>query len=326
MNESDSLQALRKANPRASESFARSVEAVRHVVRAELVTSVANGNDRPQPLPRRVDSRRRRRVHVSALGAAVALAAVAAAVLTLGSTGGGPGVESATAAVEKAATVTAASAEHSGTATVRMTHDGDIWAAATIQWHGHDLAVSRAPRAGAGSASWTASSTASTHFEGGWIELGDPRSIDPDSGTTPAEYLAAVREDVGGVTLRRITDGVRGLTSSRLDDGSTVFSGTVAAGQIARETGFKDGQAIRVLPFGYVAHDEAADPAARLDTALTVGPDDILREITVSWGKGASAWTYTVTYSDLGSTPAPVAPEGAVSLLEERLERVGRDG
>ncbi len=325
MNESDSLQALRKANPRASESFARSVEAVRHVVRAELVTSVANGNDRPQPLPRRVDSRRRRRVHVSALGAAVALAAVAAAVLTLGSTGGGPGVESATAAVEKAATVTAASAEHSGTAIVRMTHDGDIWAAATIQWHGHDLAVSRAPRAGA-ELRLVDGLLYGLDPEGGWIELGDPRSIDPDSGTTPAEYLAAVREDVGGVTLRRIADGVRGLTSSRLDDGSTVFSGTVAAGQIARETGFKEGQAIRVLPFGYVAHDEAADPAARLDTALTVGPDDILREITVSWGKGASAWTYTVTYSDLGSTPAPVAPEGAVSLLEERLQRVGRDG
>ncbi|NUT56535.1 MAG: hypothetical protein HOQ03_11220 [Thermoleophilia bacterium] len=30
-------------------------------------------------------------------------------------------------------------------------------------------------------------------------------SIDPGSGTTPAEYLVAVREDVGGATLRRLT-------------------------------------------------------------------------------------------------------------------------
>ena len=92
--------------------------------------------------------------------------------------------------------------------------------------------------------------------------LGSPESIDPGSGTTPDEYLAAVREDVGGVTLRRITGGMTGLSTRRLDDGSTVYSGTVAAGLIARETGFKEGQSIRVLPFGYVAHDEAADPAA----------------------------------------------------------------
>ena len=62
------------------------------------------------------------------------------------------------------------------------------------------------------------------------------------------------------MTLRRITGGMNGLTTRRLDDGSTVYSGTVAAGLIARETGFKEGQPIRVLPFGYVAHDEAADP------------------------------------------------------------------
>ena len=44
-----------------------------------------------------------------------------------------------------------------------------------------------------------------------------------------------------------------------------------AAGLIARESGFKEGGPIRVFPFGYVAHDEAADPAAPLDTAITVG-------------------------------------------------------
>ena len=51
--------------------------------------------------------------------------------------------------------------------------------------------------------------------DGGWVEMGSPKSVDPDSGTTPDEYLAAVREDVGGVTLRRITDGMSGLTASR---------------------------------------------------------------------------------------------------------------
>jgi len=73
--------------------------------------------------------------------------------------------------------------------------------------------------------------------DGAWVVLGNPKSIDPGSGTTPDEYLAAVREDVGGVTLRRITDGMSGLATRQLDDGSTVYSGTVAAGLIAGRRG-----------------------------------------------------------------------------------------
>ena len=150
--------------------------------------------------------------------------------------------------------------------------------------------------------------------------LGSPSSIDPGSGTTPAEYLVAVRDDVGGATLRRFTRGMTGLTTSGLGDGSSVYRGTVPAGAIARETGFKEGQHIRVLPFGYVAHDEAENPAALLDTAVTVGPGGAVREIAVTWG----TWRYTVAYSDLGATPAPEAPANARSLLRERLSKLDR--
>ena len=105
-----------------------------------------------------------------------------------------------------------------------------------------------------------------------------------------------------------------GLTTATQSDGSTVYRGTLPAGQIARETGFKEGQAIRVLPFGYVAHDAAADPASLLDTAVTVGSDGVIREIEVTWG----TWIYTVTYSDLGSTPPIPAPANAKTLRELR--------
>jgi hypothetical protein len=133
-----------------------------------------------------------------------------------------------------------------------------------------------------------------------------------------------VREDVGGVTLRRIVDGMTGLTTSHLRDGSTVYSGTVAAGLIARETGFKEGQSIRVLPFGYVAHGEAANPAARLHAAVTAGADGLVRQITVTWGTRTSAWNYTVAYSRLGATPAPVAPASAPSLRDQ--QRAAKSG
>jgi hypothetical protein len=144
--------------------------------------------------------------------------------------------------------------------------------------------------------------------DGSGVVLGRPASIDPGSGTTPDEYLAAVREDVGGATLRRFTGGMTGLTTRRLDDGATVYSGTLAAGLIARETGFKEGRANRVFPFGYVAHDQAADPAAPLDVAVSVGAEGVVREIAVAWGTSDSAWTYTVEYRSLGETSAPAAP------------------
>jgi hypothetical protein len=315
MNTSDSIQALRRANPRAKAGFTQSVEAADEAVRGQIVTT--------SPVPRaRRSHQRGRLVRVSAAGASLAAAAALAALLTVGSPDGGPGVESAAAAVKRAATVTAASAERSGTAVVRITHNGELWAGTTVRWHDGDLGVSRStPRRQrkAGGELLLVDGMlygVDPGVDGGWIMLGSPASIDPDSGTTPDEYLAAVREDIGGATLSRIAGGVSGLTTTQRDDGTTVYAGTVGAGEIARETGFKEGQPIRVLPFGYVAHDEAANAAALLDAAVTVGADGIVRQIAVSWGTGSSAWTYTVTYSDLGATPPLAAPANARPLRE----------
>ena len=74
-----------------------------------------------------------------------------------------------------------------------------------------------------------------------------------------------------------------------------MYRGKIAAGAIARETGFKEGEANRVLPFGYVAHDERANASALLDVAVTVGADGVVGQISVSWG----TWDYTVAYGRL---------------------------
>ena len=299
MSTSEGIRALRRANPRAKAGFEQAVEAAGTAVRERI----ADGPELPA-------TRSRSRPALVGLIAGAAVAAVAAAILLIGSPGGSTGVEDAAAAFEQATTLTAAFAERSGTVVVRITHDGKPWAGSTIRWNGSDLATSRA----------VPSSKPGGEFrvvdgmmygidpgEGGWVELGSPESIDPDSGTTPDETLAAVREDIGGATLRRFTGAMKGLGSEPLDDGSTVYRGTVAAGVIARETGFKEGEAIRVLPFGYVAHDEAANAATPLDVAVTVGPEGVLRRIAVSWG----TWRYTVSYGGLGTTPAPIAPKNA---------------
>ena len=160
--------------------------------------------------------------------AGASLAAVAVASLAIGSFGGGPGVESAAAAAKRAAKATAVSADRSGTAVVRITHNAEPWAGTTVRWHGNDVAVSRgAPtRAGKVGAELLVVDGilygVDPDVEGGWIQFGSPEAIDPDSGTTPGEYLAAVREDTGGATLRRITDGRAAPLTSHLGDGSTV--------------------------------------------------------------------------------------------------------
>jgi hypothetical protein len=315
MTTSESLQALRRANPRAQEGFAESVEAAAYATRARL-----NTPDSPA-MRRRARHLRPRRV--LGLSAAVGFAAAASAVtlLTVASPGGGPGVvgvEDAAAAVRTAAAVTAESAERSGTAKVHMTRDGEVWAAATIRWNGEDIAIAKdAPeRSGKPGHPMLVVGGVLYGYEEdfGWVAFGDPAGIDPDSGTTPAETLAAAREDVGGATLSRILGGMTGLTVREPGDGTTVYSGEVASRLVATETGVKDGESLRVLPFGYVANDEASDPKAQLDVAVTVGENDVVHEIAVAWG----VWTYTVTYSGLGSTEAPKAPANARPLSELR--------
>ena len=308
---SESLQALRKANPRSRRGFAASVEAAAETVRSHTAVPEA---------PSRVPSpRRRRALGVSVAGAAVAAATAAAVFLTIGSPGGGPGVQNATAALRKAATVTAGSARRSGAVDIRMTQDGQVWAHKVARWNGDDIELDdQSPRgASSGYPLLVVNGMLYGHDPAheGWVEVGPVSSIDAGTGTTPTEQLDAIREDVGGETLRRITSGMKGLTATRLADGSTVYSGTFRAGLLAQETGFKEGQAIRVLPFGYVAHGAAADPDAPLDAKVTVGSDGLFRELAVMW---APAWTYTVTYSGLGTTPAIDAPAGALPLRRSR--------
>jgi hypothetical protein len=312
----ESIEALQRANPRTMAGFGTSVETVERLVCVRIAGREQDGAR---------SASRQRLVRVSVAGALLALVAAGVVFVAAGALSGGPGVEDASAAVRNAATLSAGEAERSGTAVVRITHRAEPWAGTTVRWHGDDLSVSnevptRRRRPGSELLVVDGTVYGIDPEDGGWVAQGSPANIDPGSGTTPAEYLAAVREDVGGATLKRITGGMTGLETRELADGSTVYSGAVEAGLVARETGLKGDQAIRVLPFGYVAHAEAADASSPLDTAVTVGPGGVVRKIEVTWG----TWSYTVTYSDLGVTPPLVAPANARSLLEERLRGANR--
>lgn len=312
MNGTDSLDALRRANPRHKPGFARMAAELTQAAGAPRPPTVDLSRGRPRTSPRAW----RLRPVIGIPAAAAVIALVVAAVLAVDSTNGSPA-----AAIDQAVAVSAQAAEQSGTVSVEVTRDGALWGARTVRWNGSDVAITNEDpgRLGRGGLLVVGGTLYGPDPEtpGGWLDLGSPASIDPDSGTTPDEYLATVRADAGGETFRRITEAMTGLTTSPGAGGGVVYRGTVPAGILAGETGTKDGVAIRVLPYGYVAHDDASDPGAPVAVQITVGGDETIREIHATWG-GASSWSYRLSFSALGSTPAPTAPDHARSLCTLR--------
>jgi hypothetical protein len=248
------------------------------------------------------------------------IAIVVAAVVALGAPNGSPSVSPA-AAIERAATASTRAADESGTVSIEVTKDGQPWGARTVRWNGSDISVTNQEPDRRGRAGLLVVDGRlygpDPRNPGAWFDLGSPANIDADSGTTPDEYLATVRGDAGGDTVRRITGAMTGLTTSTGAGGAVVYRGTVPAGVLAPETGTKEGAPIRVLPYGYIAHDDAADADTPVTVSITVGADQTIREIHATWG-GGSAWSYRLTYSDLGSTPAPTAPSNVSSLCSIR--------
>jgi predicted small lipoprotein YifL len=245
-------------------------------------------------------------------------AAVIAVVVTLAAVGSpvGPLAVPPAEAMQQAVNASAAAADESGTVEIEITQDGELWVWKTVTWNGTDLSVSSDDPSQVGRGDLLVVDGVmygpDPHVAGGWIELGRPESVDPDSGTTPDEFLLAVREDAGGATLQRITADMTDLTTSQTEDGSTIYLGKVPAGAVARESGLKEGESVRVLPYGNVAHDAASNPYSLIDISIIVGADGTISELQATWG-GVSSWSYRLTFSDLGSTaplekPANVKP------------------
>jgi hypothetical protein len=318
----DSIQALQRANPRRQPGYDDMLDRLARAAleRHELLTHrLVTTASAPRRRTRRVGTRS---AGALSIGAGALVTVLVVAILVAGSPVGSQAVPPA-AAMEHAVEVTATAAGESGIVDVEMTQDGELWAAKTVHWNGDDLSITDGDPAGFGRrdllvVDWMMYGH-DPEAPGRWIELGSPDSIDPGTGTTPDDYLTAVHEDAGGETLRRITSAMTDLTSGAGADGSTIYSGHVPAGDLARETGTKDGQTLRVLPYGFVAHDEAGDPSSMIAVSITVGADETIQEISASWG-GSSNWTYSLRFNDLGSASELTAPANARPLLACRLD------
>jgi hypothetical protein len=291
MNQTQSLEALRQANPRHRADFADWA--------ARLTPSPQQAKPRRWP--------------VIGIPAAATLVAVVIALVAVGPPVGPLAVPPAEA-MQRAVTASVAAADRSGTVDIEITQDGELWVAKTVTWHGTDLAVSSGDPSQTGRGDLLVVDGVmygpDPEVAGGWIEMGPPESVDPDSGTTPDELLLAVHEDAGGATLQRITAEMTDLTVSQAENGSTIYVGKVPAGALARESSVKQGETLRVLPYGNIAHDAASNPASLIDISITVGADDTISELQATWG-GESSWSYRLSFDDLGSTAPLEKPANA---------------
>ena len=298
MSTSESFEALRRSNPRSTAGFAQSVDAVRTQI---AVTEAAPR----QPTPRR----RVGLVRLAAVGVALTVA-VGVAAVTVRSPGGGPGVEDAAAVVRKAATVTAAAAERSGTAVVRITHDGEPWAGIddSLERRRPLGVTSDFAAIGAAGPGRELSARRRDALRRRRGSLGHPRrspaNIDPgqwdDSGRVSSPRFARTS---AARRLRRIRRPRERLHDDHeaLETGRRSIAARSLRELVARETGFKDGEAIRVLPVRLRRPRRGRESAsALLDAALTVGADGVVREIARELGERG---LHRDSYTRLGSAP-----------------------
>src|SRR5262249_46595310 len=146
------------------------------------------------------------------------------------------------ASLRLAAARTAAASTQSGTAAIHVTQNGQPWAGRIVTWNGNDISIVEDTSEHPNRESRIVDGTLYDRMPNGdgWLNLGSPQNIDPDTGTTPLEIFAAVQQDVAGQTVNQITGAMTQLTTQTAGDGSVTYSGLVAAAVVAPEQDVKE--------------------------------------------------------------------------------------
>lgn len=321
----ESLRALRQADPRAAADFAARVTAYQGLKAEIMATEPTQAKE-----PRRAASPARSRWRVlglSAAGAVVFAGAAVAVILLVTGGNGGLTVSPANAAeaVKKAAADTSAAAQ-SGVINTVLLIDGEAQVSNTISWNGEDLALvvqndeQRQLRyvgglyyetygysilAGPGDTSRLGEWIHCTDYDNGGSANPGLSAVEAPS---PSQWLNAARTDLAGDGLVAVVSGAGGYTQSANDDGSITYAGTTTVAAIQSQDWSLNG-----LPIASQPSFKVLDTNTPVAMRVSVGADGLIRELKLDWTLDlpgeASVWSYTTTYSELGSAPAVVAPD-----------------
>lgn len=256
-------------------------------------------------------------------------AVVVAAVLLLG--GGNPTLTPTPAlaaeAAKKAAADTTAAAK-SGVIETVLLIDGEAQVMNRISWSGADLALlvqndqQRQVRYVDGLYYETYGYSAGievgdTSHDGQWFHVtsydnggGKTPGVWANEEATPAQWLTAARTDLAGEGLVALVTGAQGFTQTTNSDGSLTYAAKTTVAAIKSED-----WSIAGLPLASQPSFKVNDPNTPVTIKVIVGADGLIKELRLDWtldlpGEAAN-WSYTTTYSELGTAAAIEAPDAS---------------
>jgi hypothetical protein len=308
MRTDTSLHALRDASPRSQPGFDDWIDSFDSLMTQIPATAVPAR--RPLTKPK---SRHRRTV---GLGVTVAAAvAVIGVVVGLALTAASP--PGAEAAARRALTATAAA--RSGTMTTTVLHAGVTQTIDAARWNGSDIAFSpgNGPIAqllliGGGMYVQTS--------DGTWLHYANASDVEPK----PLGGLEQLAQDnIASTTPQQILALATGVQQTAQPDGTTVYTGTIPSssldpamvpGNDAITSMILGAQKRTDMMFGGAAGNAPGSSVQNdLQFEMSVGGDGLVRQVSVTFQQNGS-YTWSVTYSQLGSTPPITAPASSTDV------------
>ena len=249
----------------------------------------------------------------------LAVLAAATTAIVLGLTLSAASPSSASAAATRALAATAAVT--SGTMTTTVLHGGVTRTIDATRWNGRDIAFS--PGLGLipqllliGGGMYVQTS------DGTWLHYANASNVGPK----PLGGLMQLAQDnVAGTTPQQILALATGVQRTAQSAGTTVYTGTIpnssldpaiAPGNDAITSMILGAQKRTDMMFGVGRNEgDASGGNNDLQLQMSVGGDGLVQQVSVTFHRqdtGSSAvdgtYTWSVTYSQLGSTPPITAP------------------
>jgi hypothetical protein len=294
------------------------------LIRTQLRTAIERDlhNDTP-----RVPVTRRRSVRLGI--PTLAAVAVATAAIVLGFTVSAAAPSGAAAAARRALAATAAAP--SGTMTTTVLHAGVTTTVEAARWNGHDIAYSPDDGVPIPQLLLIGGNLYVQTTDGTWLHYANASDVPPKP-LGGMEQLAQAA--IAATTPQQILALATGVRKTTQPDGSTVYTGTIPASSLDPSL-VPGNDAITnmilsaqkrtdgMVGVGKATAQTPGAPCCQQDLHLqmSVGSDGLVKQVSITFQQqNASSpiadgtYTWSVTYSQLGSTPPITAPPNSTDV------------
>src|SRR5262249_25296759 len=243
--------------------------------------------------------------------------------IVLGLTLGAASPSSASAAARRALAATAAAP--SGTMTTTVLHRGVTRTTDATRWNGHDVAFSpgfdlirQLLLIGGGMDVQTS--------DGTWVHYANASNVGPK----PLGGLVQLAQDnIAGTTAQQILALATHVQKTAQSDGTTVYTGTIPSSSINAGNDPGNNAIISMILgaqkrtdmlFGAGKGDATGGQPNDLQLRMSVGGDGLAKQVSVSFqgqdtgSSSGDGYTWSATYSQLGSTPPITAPPSSTDV------------